>query len=76
MWTIAIVWLGCAAIFLELAARAPTIEDPSPGTRLAGEGVDVGKRDVNVVKLPERPSRARIAAPGQPPSPRFEIIPD
>ena len=58
MWTIAIVWIGCAAIFLELADRAPTIEDPSPAERPTA-GVDFVDVDSNVVKMPERPSRMR-----------------
>ena len=53
MWVIAIVWLTSAAIFLELADRAPTLEDSRPAKQphSAGEHADLGAK---VVQMSER----------------------
>jgi hypothetical protein len=47
MWAMAIFWLVCAAIFLELADRAPTLEDSS-GT---GRAIDL---EAEVIPMPTR----------------------
>jgi len=46
MMEVAIVWLLCAAIFLELADRAPVIDEP-------GFGIEPGVRPVTVDNQPE-----------------------
>ena len=51
MWVIAIVWLTSAAIFLELADRAPTLEDSRPAKQARGELADLGAK---VVQMSER----------------------
>jgi hypothetical protein len=51
MWAIAIFWLMCAAIFLELADRAPTLDD-SGGAKRA---VDV---EAKIIQMPRRSAGA------------------
>jgi hypothetical protein len=60
MWTIAIVWIACGAIFLELADRAPTIEESNLGERARDKG-PFEERNAEVVALPKAASGVRRA---------------
>ena len=52
MWTLAIVWLISAAIFLELADRAPTLDEMGPAKRRADPPELAIGVDARIVEFP------------------------
>ncbi len=68
MWAIAMFWLICAAIFLELADRAPTLDD-SGRTKRHPEPIRLADElEAKVISMPQRspaPLRADRSARAQ-----------
>jgi hypothetical protein len=54
MWELAIFWLACAAVFLELADRAPTLDEFGlSGPRPDSIGIAI-ERDAKIVPISSR----------------------
>jgi hypothetical protein len=68
MWAIAMFWLICAAIFLELANRAPTL-DESGRTERQSEPIRLAvELEAKILPMPQRSPgslRADRSAPGR-----------